>query len=655
MTARGLVNECVAVAGEHRHGPGIALLTTHQIGLILDMTATSTLQLRSIFDLLKDKFFVPSYQRGYRWTARQVEALLDDLAAFQLASRRTDPTNFYCLQPVVIVRRGPNEWELVDGQQRLTTIYLILRALQNVAAIFGRGCYEISYQTRPGSAEFLSQPTAEGAQRCIDYHHMYEAYQAIERWFAGRDGGLRLRLLECLTGPDGDAPNVRVIWYELGEHQDPVQAFVRLNVGRIPLTSAELIRAQLLRSDREPQLEQRDAQQIPQDWDLIERRLQEDAYWFFLQNKGSALPTRIEYLFDVFIRMKRAHTEGDLANDPLATFLAFQALLDAKPDEVWPLWQEFKTLTQTLEDWYEERVLYHLVGFLVATVTPDKTADARSRQAEARVLFDLLLERRKSTATAFDRHLRRLAWRRFAGPRAAELPADGLTAPELARRITERIDALSYGSASVRPVLLLFNIAGLLEQTASTQRFQFDGFKNNTWDIEHVRSVAEYIPIAAADRRRWLTHARDFVVSPVATARNRAESEALAKKIAALIAAPSPEEQAFKAVFDRVRTLSGEADGREDDALSNLALLDLGTNRSYQNAIFPVKRMRIIDLDKQGQFIPPATRNVFLKYYSPHAAQLMLWDRADRKAYSDAITATLQQFFAPLVDRKEVV
>ena len=618
------------------------------------MKAPPTLQLRSIFDLLQDKFFVPSYQRGYRWTARQVEALLADLAAFQLASRQTDPTNFYCLQPVVVVRRGPNEWELVDGQQRLTTIYLILRALKKVAEILGRGCYEISYQTRAGSADFLKQPTPEGAQQYIDYHHMHEAYQAIERWFAGRDGGLRLRLLECLTGPDGEAPNVRVIWYELGEHQDPVQAFVRLNVGRIPLTSAELIRAQLLRSDRE-QLEQRDAQQIPQDWDLIERRLQEDGYWYFLQSSDLALPARIEYLFDVFVRMKREHTVDDLANDPLATFLEFQAQLDAKPDEVWPLWQEFKKLTQTLEDWYEERVLYHLVGFLVATATADKTADARPRQAEARVLLDLLRERSKSTATEFDQHLRRLAWKRFAGPRAAELPTEGLTAPELARRITERIDELSYGSASVRSVLLLFNVAGLLEQTASTQRFQFDGLKNNTWDIEHVRSVAEYMPRAAADRRRWLTHAREFLVSPVATTRDRAASEALVKQIEALIAAPSPEEQAFMAVFNRVRTISGEEDGREDDTLSNLALLDMGTNRSYKNAIFPVKRMRIIDLDKQGQFVPPATRNVFLKYYSPHAAQLMLWDSTDRQAYGDAITATLQHFFAPLVDRKEVV
>ncbi len=108
-------------------------------------------------------------------------------------------------------------------------------------------------------------------------------------------------------------------------------------------------------------------------------------------------------------------------------------------------------------------------------------------------------------------------------------------------------------------------------------------------------------------------------------------------------------------MFGRVRTLSGEVDGLEDDALSNLALLDMGTNRSYKNAIFPVKRMRIIYLDKQGQFVPPATRNVFLKYYSPHAAQLMLWDSTDQQAYSNAITATLQRFFAPLVDRKEAV
>jgi hypothetical protein len=117
-----------------------------------------------------------------------------------------------------------------------------------------------------------------------------------------------------------------------------------------------------------------------------------------------------------------------------------------------------------------------------------------------------------------------------------------------------------------------------------------------------------------------------------------------------LVASTSPEEHAFTDVFTRVRALSGEPEARGDDnALSNLVLLDMGTNRSYKNAIFPVKRTRIIGLDKQGQFVPPATRNVFLKYFSEQAAQLMLWDNADQVAYGAAIEGTLVRFFTPLL------
>ena len=67
-----------------------------------------------------------------------------------------------------------------------------------------------------------------------------------------------------------------------------------------------------------------------------------------------------------------------------------------------------------------------------------------------------------------------------------------------------------------------------------------------------------------------------------------------------------------------------------------------------------MKRTRIIELDTLGQFLPPATRNVFLKYYSPQAAQLMLWDGADQEAYGAAIEETLLHFFEPLM-RKEGV
>lgn len=624
------------------------------------MTPNSQLRLRSVFDLLKERFFVPTYQRGYRWTARQVEALLDDLAGFQLSSRQGNPNTFYCLQPVVVCRRPAGDWELVDGQQRLTTIFLILRALEPIAKLLGLGLFEIAYETRAGSAAFLMNPTPVGAAQYIDYHYMFEAYQAIQTWFAKKEGGLQLDLLRCLTGSDASTPNVRVIWYELDKDQDPVQAFVRLNVGRIPMTSAELIRAQLLRTDRALDLrdaqqlaeDRRDSEQIAQDWDAIERRLQDDGYWYFLQSARSAPPTRIEYLFEVFVRMQRDEVTGTLAGDSLATFVEFQRLIEEKNVRPWAIWQQFKRLTQTLEDWFEDRTIYHLVGFLVATVTPEKATDGRMRRPEARVLLDLQKARKNSTATAFDRYLRRLAWKRFVGAQGDEPSAAGFTKQELAERVAERIEELDYGKAPVVATLLLFNIAGLLDQSASTQRFQFDGYKTTSWDIEHVRSVAEYIPRAAADRRRWLEHARDFVASPVAVGRDAPESSALQQEIDALIVAASPEEEAFADVFNRVRALSGEDEARADDnSVSNLVLLDMGTNRSYKNAIFPVKRARIIDLDKQGQFVPPATRNAFLKYYSPQAAQLMLWDGADQDAYGDAIEKTLLRFFEPLVSK----
>src|SRR5579862_7460608 len=84
----------------------------------------ATICLKPINDLLKESFFVPSYQRGYRWTERQVMDLLDDVWEFQSKSQEQDKASFYCLQPVVVKMRDSGDWELIDGQQRLTTILL---------------------------------------------------------------------------------------------------------------------------------------------------------------------------------------------------------------------------------------------------------------------------------------------------------------------------------------------------------------------------------------------------------------------------------------------------------------------------------------------------------------------------------------------------
>ena len=81
-----------------------------------------SLVLKPINELLGKIFFIPSYQRGYRWKNTQVENLLDDILEFRVQSKKEkDKTKdvFYCLQPLIVSKKD-NGYILIDGQQRLT-------------------------------------------------------------------------------------------------------------------------------------------------------------------------------------------------------------------------------------------------------------------------------------------------------------------------------------------------------------------------------------------------------------------------------------------------------------------------------------------------------------------------------------------------------
>ena len=80
---------------------------------------------------IKGEFYIPSYQRGYRWGADEVTRMLDDIYANGMKKNKGK----YCLQPIV-VRKKDDSFELVDGQQRLTTLYLIYRYMRNINPMF---------------------------------------------------------------------------------------------------------------------------------------------------------------------------------------------------------------------------------------------------------------------------------------------------------------------------------------------------------------------------------------------------------------------------------------------------------------------------------------------------------------------------------------
>ncbi|MGZ4415402.1 MAG: DUF262 domain-containing protein [Gaiellaceae bacterium] len=186
-----------------------------------------SLKILTVGDIEGD-FFVPAYQRGYRWTEYEVGQLLEDI-------RDSNGTTYY-LQPVVVKGRNDDSWELVDGQQRLTTLYLIFQYLARTHLPSVATSYTITYETREGSKDYLDQLGEADADSNIDYFHMFHAYRCIEEWFAKfehRTTHEATRLYGYLFD------SVKVLWYEAPADVDSTNLFTRLNVGRIPLTDAE--------------------------------------------------------------------------------------------------------------------------------------------------------------------------------------------------------------------------------------------------------------------------------------------------------------------------------------------------------------------------------------------------------------------------------
>jgi hypothetical protein len=582
------------------------------------------IQLRPVNSLLTGaagqpaRYWIPGYQRGYRWTELQVTQLLDDIWEFIQTSEGGSRQAFYCLQPLVIKARPEGDYEVVDGQQRLTTLYILLTYLSEMVAMLGKTRFQLRFETRGAANEpFLAHIDQTRAEENVDFFHISAAYRAIEKWFEGRDGMHKLKLLQHLLNDDEAGRNVKVIWFELAIQDDPVAAFTRLNVGKIPLSNDELIRALFLRKAAAEDSGQGLALRIAHEWDQMEKALQRDAFWFFLSNAPAPASNRIGMLFDL---VAAKDMDDLLRQDAYGVFQVFSRRLKVASAE--SEWLTVKQTFMALEEWYEDRELFHVVGFLIQQ---GDTINA---------LLEAAATRRKGE---FADELRRRAFARAIGGDLTELDDTDLTA-----RIREHCEGISYARSphAIRTLLLLFNLATLLENPRSNLRFQFDSFKRENWDIEHVRAVAARRPERHNERVNWFRHCQGYL-------QTREDGQALAQAIGAFIALPQreAEDARFDSLYDQVLDYFRETGEAAEHGLSNLTLLDSGTNRSYKNAVFAVKRQRLLELDQSGIFVPLCTRNVFLKCYSPQVDNAMFWSAQDATAYSEVIIGTLSSFF----------
>lgn len=559
------------------------------------------------------KFHIPSYQRGYRWGQDEVTRLLDDVY--------TNGTKNYCLQPVV-VRRTKDAFELIDGQQRLTTLFLIYKHMHvSSSGFLDDPKFSLVYETREKSEAFLSSIDPSQKEDNIDYWFMCDAYETIGKWFAGKDKKSTLTNMNKFFDE-----NVKIIWYEVDESEDAIALFTRLNIGKIPLTSAELVKAMFLSRDNNPDMDRmtqadisahrKKQEEISLQWDNIERELHNNALWYFLTNSATMkFQTRIDLVLDLM--------SGKLASnkEKYHTFFYFDGLKGKqKPIEIW---QEIQHTFLILKDWFEDHDLYHKIGYLIASHTK-----------ALQEIFALSKQEVNGIGMTKERF-------------KAEL--DKLIKNSVA--IPVNYAELSYEKtndyARISKLLLLFNVESVRQNGEQTHWFPFEKFKYQksgsvTWSLEHIHAQQSEGMKRQEEWKEWLNL---HLASITALGEDHAE---LLGEMKRACEEERLERKAFDALQQKVlQKLSSQGNTEYLHAISNLALLNMRDNAALNNATFDVKRNAIIEMDKRGQFIPFCTKMVFLKYYTPSAHnQLHFWGQADRVAYIQAINRTLRQYLS---------
>lgn len=651
----------------------------------------NTINQFAIGELLDGRYFyIPSYQRGYRWTEKQVGDLLRDLLCFSndLANKgnKDEKDQFYCLQPIIarpitdidqlktifgddfndsILEHGV--WEIIDGQQRLTTIFLLYKYLLDQKGWDaetlkdeedGKELYHICYATRKGSSSFLENlslkaikdSSEEVFKENVDYFHMANAFKYISEWIktdgksiniryqlGGSLDNVRTSLFKLLNGmSDTKGGSVQVLWYELAENKGKrnIKEFQKINTGKIRLTDAELIKGLFLLeknfSTSEKYIKQ---SELALEWGFIENTLHANNFWYFLQKKGFDMPNRIDLLFNLIYKKAALKNIQEEDWDAKLKEVDIQ-LSDARQSEIFRFyynrfegkigedlqhevgkaWDEVMELYRTLDDWFCTPSIYNYIGLL-----------SQCGEDLCRLVLHYEYLPEESTRLDFEDYLKeRISFH------LRKVKIDN----------EKKLILSTYKEHdNIYKVLLTLNIHLLneqnqkLESESDVYKFPFDVLNAQNWDIEHIDSFHTNALKKDNDKKEWI----ETALADRSDELSKDEKEQINLKI---------EENALDDAINIIKRNAQEVDTEEEikNTIGNLTLLDAATNRMYGNSLFCTKRRIIIERIKQGVFVPVATQYIFAKFFDQKGTNRSLWTKEDMEAYHSYIYNVISNY-----------
>ena len=464
---------------------------------------------------------------------------------------------------------------------------------------------------------------------------------------------------------------VQVIWYETSD-PDPIKTFTRLNIGKIPLKNAELIKALFLQKRDDSEVSNIQQIQIAKEWDQIEATLQNKRIWAFLNKDLPDMPAHIEFIFDVIFSV-----DGDIEKDQLgkdeylkihgaqpnenvkkqriektelgerkfadkygtdeyASFRFFSARFENVDRSIIESeWDKVREYYETFAEWYNNPLWYHYIGFLIYCGEPITS------------IYKLYKDK---TKVEFAENL-------ISAIKCKLKVKLKVSRDDESKDIEFNGDPIIYASKTkdkLKHLLVLYNIEYIIQKNKDVGNsyilFPFDLFKSEKWDIEHVDSFTTNPLTEIEQQKEWLiTALADLKEYGIVYSEKEKITEAEAAKIDSFL-----EDQDSTVTFNEIKLivskLAGEYLPSEEvkkdvkNTIGNLTLLNADINRGYGNSIFPSKKKQINKKDAEGRFIPICTKNVFLKNFIGVNNTSISWSETDMKQYRKNIVDVLDKF-----------
>lgn len=614
------------------------------------MSSTNAISLVGIEDFLANKkFVIPSYQRGYRWGKIQINELIDDISDFsiknksrKLLSNVVDKT-YYLLQNLMLKDEKTDKdcYVVVDGQQRLTTMHLVINS------IFGENnkySYEIYYEKY---SKNIDEIIKEG-DVTVDGYYLSEAKKLIDEALQDKKEKEIRRLIED--------NRIKFINYLIEDKVKEEEAFANVNMGKVPLTTGEKIKGLMLqRSKYSDEKINRDVYNIANEWNKIEEELHsDDLFWFF--NSKDKKYSRIETIFDIYAKVKNNGSLDSVREDLLSYYLLVKELEKSDIEKVRnEKWKEITKYFTYIKDWFNDRKLYHYIGYWIYINSKND-----SKKEIEDDFKEIVKEYENNSKSNFAKYMRKRI-------------IDDLLTKNKKKEYAD-LDALlndvRYSDSKVINVLLLFNIVIILSDLEN-EKFSFDKYKKDNYDIEHINPRTDVFS-SEIDKVRWIAgmteyykvHKDDFdnvtdkngvklldykmfeIIERIIKGELNANDKAGEEKIR------SSYEQYLSKDFenetDGLMNFLTDGGTFENDGIGNLVLLNESINRGYGNHIYPIKYEYIQKYNETTKFIPIATRNAIFKYYSGEKGRtnIMKWTDNDFDGYKEKILKELNKFIS---------